>query len=141
MQLKKRSRTHRTRALFEALEDRRLLAWGFWPDHVDLDAAVTKYPGIRGQGEVVVDIGTGINMAANDFNGRLWTNPGEIANNGIDDDNDGYVDNVHGWNYLGSNENGDISDVQGHGTGTAGLIVGNHYTWTSGDFPDGKEYE
>src|SRR5207247_9478839 len=87
------------------------------------------------------EIGTGINMAVNDFNGRLWTKPGDFANNGIDDDNDGYVDNVHGWNYLGSNENGDISDVQGHGTGTAGLIVGNHYTWTSGDFPDGKEYE
>src|SRR5256885_809161 len=115
MQLKKRSRARGAHTVLEALEDRRLLAWGFWPDHVDLDAAITKYPGIRGQGEVVVDIGTGINLnTPSDFTGRIWNNPGEIAGNGIDDDNDGYVDNIHGWNYLGSSENGDVSDVQGH---------------------------
>lgn len=38
---------------------------------------------------------------------NIWTNPGEIAGNGIDDDKNGYIDDVHGWNFLGS-KNGDV---------------------------------
>lgn len=47
----------------------------------------------------VLDIGTDINHE--DLKGMIWTNPGEIPGNGIDDDHNGYIDDVHGWNFLG----------------------------------------
>jgi len=43
-------------------------------------------------------IDTGINLSNFDLTGNLWTNPGEIPGNGIDDDGNGYVDDIHGWN-------------------------------------------
>lgn len=48
----------------------------------------------------VIDGGTDINHE--DLKDVLWTNANEIANNGIDDDANGYVDDIHGWNFLGS---------------------------------------
>ncbi len=47
----------------------------------------------------VIDNGTDINHP--DLQGRLWHNPGEISFNGIDDDNNGYVDDTVGWNFIG----------------------------------------
>jgi len=53
----------------------------------------------------VIDIGTDINHE--DLQGMIWTNPGEIPGNGIDDDHNGYIDDVHGWNFLGG-KNGNL---------------------------------
>lgn len=53
----------------------------------------------------VLDIGTDINHE--DLKGMIWTNPGEIPGNGIDDDHNGYIDDVHGWNFLGG-KNGNL---------------------------------
>jgi cell wall-associated protease len=50
----------------------------------------------------VIDIGTDIDHE--DLKQHIWTNPGEIAGNGIDDDHNGYIDDVHGWNFLGGKE-------------------------------------
>lgn len=50
---------------------------------------------------VVGVIDSGIEIDHDDLNPQIWTNPGEIAGNNIDDDNNGYVDDVHGWNFLG----------------------------------------
>ena len=50
---------------------------------------------------VVAVIDGGIDTAHVDLSASLWRNPGEIAGNGIDDDGNGYVDDVHGWNFLG----------------------------------------
>ncbi|MCC3153092.1 S8 family peptidase [Hymenobacter sp. BT770] len=50
---------------------------------------------------VVAVIDSGIDTAHVDLKTVLWTNPKEIPNNGIDDDKNGYVDDVHGWNFLG----------------------------------------
>jgi len=47
----------------------------------------------------VIDIGTDIEHE--DLKDVIWTNPGEIPGNGIDDDKNGYVDDIHGWNFLG----------------------------------------
>lgn len=47
----------------------------------------------------VIDGGTDINHE--DLQGIIWTNPGEIPGNNIDDDKNGYVDDVHGWNFIG----------------------------------------
>jgi subtilisin family serine protease len=48
----------------------------------------------------VIDSGTDIEHE--DLKNVLWTNPGEIAGNGIDDDKNGFIDDVHGWNFLGN---------------------------------------
>lgn len=51
---------------------------------------------------VVAIIDSGIDIEHKDLEGKIWVNTDEIPNNGIDDDNNGYVDDVHGWNFLGN---------------------------------------
>ncbi len=53
---------------------------------------------------VVAVIDAGIDINHPDLKGVIWTNKGEIPDNGIDDDNNGYVDDVHGWNFLGAKD-------------------------------------
>ena len=55
----------------------------------------------QGKKVIVAVIDSGIDIDHEDLNNVLWTNKGEIPNNGIDDDNNGYIDDVHGWNFLG----------------------------------------
>ena len=50
---------------------------------------------------VVAVIDSGVDITHPDFQGRIWTNPDELAGNGVDDDGNGYVDDVHGWNFIG----------------------------------------
>lgn len=55
----------------------------------------------KGAPVIVAVIDSGIDIDHEDLQGSIWTNPKEIPGNGIDDDNNGYVDDVHGWNFLG----------------------------------------
>ncbi len=55
---------------------------------------------------VVAVIDSGVDYMHEDLKDIMWVNPGEIAGNGIDDDKNGYVDDIHGWNFLG-NKNGE----------------------------------
>ena len=57
--------------------------------------------GKKGQKIIVAVIDSGIDISHQDLDGVLWTNKKEIAGNGKDDDNNGYVDDIHGWNFLG----------------------------------------
>ncbi|MFT4805168.1 MAG: cell wall-associated protease, partial [Psychroserpens sp.] len=50
---------------------------------------------------IVAIIDSEIDLNHKDLKGSLWLNKDEIPNNGIDDDNNGYIDDVHGWNFLG----------------------------------------
>lgn len=51
---------------------------------------------------IVAVIDSGIDIEHKDLQGKIWVNEDEIPNNGIDDDNNGYIDDIHGWNFLGS---------------------------------------
>lgn len=55
----------------------------------------------KGKKVIVAVIDSGIDIDHEDLDGVVWTNKGEKANNGIDDDKNGYVDDIHGWNFLG----------------------------------------
>lgn len=66
-------------------------------------------------------IDSGIDLTHPDLAANLWSNPGEIAGNGVDDDSNGYVDDVRGWNFVSSNN--DVSDEYGHGTLVAGVAA------------------
>lgn len=51
---------------------------------------------------IVAVIDSGIDIEHEDLKGKIWTNTKEIPGNGIDDDNNGYIDDIHGWNFLGN---------------------------------------
>ena len=70
---------------------------------------------------VVAVIDTGVDYTHRDLAANIWTNPGEIAGNGIDDDHDGFVDDVHGYDFV--NNNGDPMDDNSHGTHVSGTIA------------------
>lgn len=52
----------------------------------------------------VAVIDSGIDVEHEDLSGIIWTNSGEIPNNGIDDDKNGYIDDIHGWNFIGGKD-------------------------------------
>jgi subtilisin family serine protease len=75
-----------------------------------------------GGGQVTVAvIDSGIDLTHPDLAANLWTNQREIAGNGIDDDGNGYVDDVHGYDFVAGD--GDPTDELGHGTEVAGVIA------------------
>lgn len=55
----------------------------------------------KGETVIVSIIDSGIDINHEDLKNVIWTNPAEIPDNGIDDDNNGYIDDIHGWNFLG----------------------------------------
>ncbi|MEM9679467.1 MAG: S8 family peptidase [Bacteroidota bacterium] len=55
----------------------------------------------KGTKVIVAVIDSGIDIDHEDLDGVIWTNTDEVPNNGKDDDNNGYVDDIHGWNFLG----------------------------------------
>lgn len=57
---------------------------------------------------IVAVIDGGVDFEHPDLKGKIWTNNKEIADNSLDDDNNGYVDDVHGWNFIGNSKNENI---------------------------------
>jgi subtilisin family serine protease len=68
----------------------------------------------------VAIIDSGIDLGHPDLAPNLWTNPGEIPGNGVDDDSNGYIDDVHGYDFIDGD--GTPQDANGHGTHVAGIV-------------------
>lgn len=102
--------------------------WGL--EKIQAQAAWDQFTG--DPGVVVATLDTGIDYDHADLAANMWTNPGEIPGNNIDDDGNGYVDDVHGINTF--NNSGDVRDDDGHGTHVAGTIgaVGNNGVGVTG---------
>jgi len=73
-----------------------------------VEQAYKTLNGKTAQTVIVAVIDGGTDVDHEDLKDIIWTNPGEIADNGIDDDKNGYIDDIHGWSFLGG-KNGDIN--------------------------------
>ena len=72
---------------------------------------------------VVAIVDTGVNLQHVDFQNKLWVNPFEIAGNGVDDDNNGVVDDIHGYDAITGQAISRVGDPEGHGTHVAGIVT------------------
>lgn len=86
----------------------------------DLGAVEAWEKTTGGSAVIVAVMDSGIDGRHGDLVENLWRNPGEIPDNGIDDDGNGYIDDVHGWDFL--DEDNDPMDENAHGTHLAGII-------------------
>ena len=68
----------------------------------------------KGEKVIVAVIDSGVDIDHRELNESIWVNSGEIPNNGIDDDDNGYIDDIHGWNFLGkiTKENMEVVRLQ-----------------------------
>jgi subtilisin family serine protease len=116
----------------ESLENRTLFAWGAYPQLIQQDDAVATYPNVTGSGVNIALIDSGVDFSQSNLQGKFWTNPGEIAGNGIDDDGDGFKDDTRGWDFYNNDNNPE--DQNGHGTAMSGIIAASQFTFNGATY-------
>lgn len=96
--------------------------WGM----TKIGAADAWEKNIGSPGIVLAVLDTGVDYSHEDLAANMWRNPGEIAGNGIDDDGNGFVDDVYGYDFAADNNGGhdsDPMDIESHGTHVAGTMA------------------
>ena len=104
----------------EVTHPKQPLSWNLTRIQADL---VWSRLGLIGKGAVLAILDSGANYRHSDLAHHLWRNDGELAGNGKDDDGNGYVDDIYGYNFA--NDNGNVEDDFFHGTSSAGIMVGD----------------
>jgi cell wall-associated protease len=77
---------------------------------ISLDKAYEFLKGRKSTPVIVAVIDSGVDTTHEDLKSILWHNPGEIPGNGIDDDKNGYVDDVYGWNFIGGRDGRNVGE-------------------------------
>jgi len=79
---------------------------------ISLDKAYDflRLKNLKSKSVLVAVIDSGVDTVQEDLVHIMWTNPGEIPGNGIDDDHNGYVDDIHGWNFIGGKDGRNVKD-------------------------------
>lgn len=90
------------------------------PNNADIDAP-EAWSRLAGAPVVVAVIDSGLDILHPDLVDRIWVNPREIPGNNLDDDGNGYADDINGWNFLYSTPH--VNDEAGHGTHVSGIIA------------------
>ena len=83
---------------------------------ISLDKAYELLKGRKSKTVIVAVIDNGVDILHEDLKNVIWTNKKEIPDNGIDDDNNGYVDDIHGWNFRGAKDGTIIENEQASST-------------------------
>src|SRR5258706_5703891 len=83
---------------------------------ISLDKAYQFLKGRSSKTVLIAVIDNGVDILHEDLKNVIWTNKKEIPGNGIDDDNNGYIDDVHGWNFRGRKDGTIIEDEQASST-------------------------
>ena len=113
---------------------------------ISLDKAYQFVKGKKGQTVIVAVIDSGIDTLHEDLKQVLWTNPKEVPGNGIDDDGNGYVDDVHGWNFLGGRDGRNVKEdsyeaARVYHAGKAKFENASEATLTGQELADYKEWK
>lgn len=95
--------------IVSAQVDPEIVNWYNGKSGMKTEKAYKKLKKRKSETVIVAVIDSGIDIEHEDLAGKIWVNAGEIAGNGIDDDKNGYIDDVHGWNFLGGS-NGEHQD-------------------------------
>jgi subtilisin family serine protease len=109
----------RYRTLAVSNDTHSALQWGLEPTPgVGVAAA---WPRTQGAGQVIAVVDTGVDITHPDLLANLWSNPGEVPGNGLDDDGNGMADDVRGRDFV--HNDGDPSDHENHGTHVSGIAA------------------
>lgn len=96
---------------------------GIEPNLSLINAPPLWLQGYEGQSVIIANIDTGVNYNHNDLENHIWRNIDESLN-GMDDDGNGFVDDIRGWDFE-NNDNDPNPCCSGHGTNTAGIVIGD----------------
>src|SRR5882757_5863139 len=83
---------------------------GFYGVSVNKAYEFARLKKLKSKTILVAVIDSGVDTLHEDLKSILWVNPKEIPGNGIDDDHNGYVDDIHGWNFIGGKDGKNVKD-------------------------------